>query len=95
MCFYVFYVLKWQILPTINISIARDSRKHKGKEAIELLIFIHIKMSLMRKWTELWVYKQNNRLRALSPQSNYTDWATAICWRNFLPTFADRGVLRG
>jgi hypothetical protein len=32
---------------------------------------------------------------AFSPQVNYTDWATATCWRNLVPTFADRGVSRG
>jgi hypothetical protein len=32
---------------------------------------------------------------ALSPQANYTDWATATCRRNLAPTFADRGVSRG
>jgi hypothetical protein len=32
---------------------------------------------------------------ALSPRANYTDWATATCWRNLVPTFADRGVSRG
>jgi hypothetical protein len=32
---------------------------------------------------------------AFSPQANSTDWATANCWRNLLPTFADRGVSRG
>jgi hypothetical protein len=31
---------------------------------------------------------------ALSPQANYTDWATAT-WRNLVPTFVDRGVSRG
>jgi hypothetical protein len=30
----------------------------------------------------------------LSPQANYTDWATAT-WRNLVPTFVDRGVSRG
>jgi hypothetical protein len=30
----------------------------------------------------------------LSPRANYTDWATATCWRNLVPTFADRGVSR-
>jgi hypothetical protein len=30
-----------------------------------------------------------------SPQANYTDWATATCRRNLVPTFADRGVSRG
>jgi hypothetical protein len=32
---------------------------------------------------------------ALSPQANYTDWATATCRRNLVPTFVDRGVSRG
>jgi hypothetical protein len=32
---------------------------------------------------------------ALSPLANYTNWATATCWRNLVPTFADRGVSRG
>jgi hypothetical protein len=32
---------------------------------------------------------------ALSPQVNYTDWATATCRRNLVPTFVDRGVSRG
>jgi hypothetical protein len=32
---------------------------------------------------------------ALSPHANYTDWATATCWRNLVPTFVDRGVSRG
>jgi hypothetical protein len=31
---------------------------------------------------------------ALSPQAKYTDWATATCGRNLVPTFADRGVSR-
>jgi hypothetical protein len=32
---------------------------------------------------------------ALSPQANYTDWATAIYRRNLVPTFVDREVSRG
>jgi hypothetical protein len=32
---------------------------------------------------------------ALSPPANYTDWATATCRRNVMPTFVDRGVSRG
>jgi hypothetical protein len=32
---------------------------------------------------------------AFTPQANYTDWATATCWRNLVPTFVDRGVSRG
>jgi hypothetical protein len=30
-----------------------------------------------------------------SPQVNYTDWETATCRRNLVPTFVDRGVLHG
>jgi hypothetical protein len=32
---------------------------------------------------------------AFSPQANYTDWATATCRRNLVPTCVDRGVSRG
>jgi hypothetical protein len=32
---------------------------------------------------------------ALSLQANYTEWATATCRRNLVPTFVDRGVSRG
>jgi hypothetical protein len=31
----------------------------------------------------------------LSPRANYTDWATATCRRNLVPTFVDRGGSRG
>jgi hypothetical protein len=36
-----------------------------------------------------------NHSVALSPQANYTDWATATCRRNLVPTLVDRGVSRG
>jgi hypothetical protein len=32
---------------------------------------------------------------AFSLQANYTDWATATCRRNLVPTIVDRGVSRG
>jgi hypothetical protein len=32
---------------------------------------------------------------AFSLQANYTEWVTAICWRNLVLTFADRGMSRG
>jgi hypothetical protein len=38
--------------------------------------------------------KETNSV-VLSPRANYTDWATATCWRNLVPTFADRRVSRG
>jgi hypothetical protein len=31
----------------------------------------------------------------ISPQANYTDWSTATCQRNLVPTFVNRGVSRG
>jgi hypothetical protein len=36
-----------------------------------------------------------NNSVALSPLANYTDWSTATCRRNLVPTFADRGASRG
>jgi hypothetical protein len=38
----------------------------------------------------LLVHKQTNSV-ALSPQANYTDWATATYRRNLVPNFVDRG----
>jgi hypothetical protein len=38
--------------------------------------------------------KQTNSM-ALSRQAKYTDWATATCQRNLVPTFVDRGVSHG
>jgi hypothetical protein len=32
---------------------------------------------------------------ALNPQANYTDWATATCRGNLVPTYVDSGVSRG
>jgi hypothetical protein len=44
--------------------------------------------------TNINIRKQANSV-AVSPQAKYTDCATATCWRNLVPTFADRGVSRG
>jgi hypothetical protein len=38
--------------------------------------------------------KKKTKLRGLTPQANYTDRATAAVGE-VVPTFADRGVLRG
>jgi hypothetical protein len=38
---------------------------------------------------------QQTKVVALSPQANYTDWSTATCRRNLMPTSVDRGVSRG
>jgi hypothetical protein len=39
--------------------------------------------------------QQTKKNVALSPQANYTDWATATYRRNLVPTFLDRWVSRG
>jgi hypothetical protein len=39
--------------------------------------------------------KEQTNSVALSPQANYTDWATAACQQNLVPTFVDRGMSRG
>jgi hypothetical protein len=41
------------------------------------------------------IKKPKTNSMALSPRANYTDWSTATCWRNLVPTFVDRGVSRG
>jgi hypothetical protein len=45
-------------------------------------------------WNATKQTKQTNSV-ALSPRTNYTDWATTTCRRNLVPTFPDRGVSRG
>jgi hypothetical protein len=49
--------------------------------------------STLRLCRKSWTNKTHSV--AFSPQANYTDWATATCWRNLLPTFADSGMLPG
>jgi hypothetical protein len=39
--------------------------------------------------------KSKTNSLALSPQAKYTDWSTATCRWNLVPTFLDRGVSRG
>jgi hypothetical protein len=62
-----------------------------GVEALGLAIRVPILFST------LMLTKKTNKTNsvALSPQANYTDWATATCRRNLVPTFVDREVSRG
>jgi hypothetical protein len=46
-------------------------------------------------WNAVTYKKKKKNSVALSPQANYTDWATSTFRRNLVPTFADRGVSRG
>jgi hypothetical protein len=54
-----------------------------------LLFLQHVSLSKLRSHTE------QTKSMVLSPQAKYTDWATATCRRNLVPTFVDRGVSRG
>jgi hypothetical protein len=50
----------------------------------------------VQRWNTTLTPKSNKtNSMALSPQANYTDWATATCRRNLVPTFVGRGVWRG
>jgi hypothetical protein len=42
-----------------------------------------------------WIGLTQTNSMTFSPQANYTDWATATCWRNLVPTFEDRVVSWG
>jgi hypothetical protein len=46
-------------------------------------------------WSETSFILTKTNSVALSPQANYTDWATTTCRQNSVPTFVDRGVSRG
>jgi hypothetical protein len=39
----------------------------------------------------IYAYALTTELRGLSPQANYTDQATATCWRSYWQLFVDRG----
>jgi hypothetical protein len=73
------------------ISVAVNHRRtiyiYIGKYAI-------LKRILLEFWNTDWIQKKKSNSVVFSPQANYTDWVTATCWRNLVPTFADRGVSR-
>jgi hypothetical protein len=50
---------------------------------------------MIRKSIVEWTKQKQTNSVAFSPQVNYTDWATATCWRNLVPNFADGGALCG
>jgi hypothetical protein len=79
----------YSTLVRVSVVSARNPPSHKAVQD-------HINRALqwpqnsnMRNMT--WI--QNSM--ALSPQANHTDWSTATCRRNLVPTFVDRGVSCG
>jgi hypothetical protein len=61
--------------------------------SLQILFKSWVKQIIPSPTFTCYVIKTNSM--AFSPQANPTDWATATCWRNLMPTFADRGVSRG
>jgi hypothetical protein len=84
-----------------NILRFRIFRMRWGQDAgrvteLSVDLFIHLADCLL--WLISTLTEQTNKQTnsvALSPRANYTDWATATCRRNLVPTLADRGVSRG
>jgi hypothetical protein len=57
-----------------------------------IVIFRHFLHLLFPSWEAFQILLKNKNKTnsvAFSPQANYTDWATATCWQNLVPTFAD------
>jgi hypothetical protein len=54
-------------------------------------------VTMARKTKDIRVIRSHTQTNsvALSPQANYTDWATATCRRNLVLNFVDRRVSRG
>jgi hypothetical protein len=72
---------------TFNCAVHNKLRRHSGN--------LHVLQShLLRQKGSLYKNNKTNSV-ALSPQANSTDWATATCRWNLVPTFADRGMSRG
>jgi hypothetical protein len=61
----------------------------------EHLVIVFWTVILQLSTIELICFSIQTNSVALSPQGNYTDWATAICRLNLVPTFVDRGMSRG
>jgi hypothetical protein len=73
------------VLISLILIICNKNRYHS-------ILFLVKRVSPVNKgYTKF--YNQTNSM-ALSPRTNYTDWSTATCRRNLVPTFVDRGVSR-
>jgi hypothetical protein len=102
----IVFNLAWvnRSLPTYPVPSAESARLSvvSFSSSAQLMSQITERISL-----ECWVHTLNSKCGynlflfasiysvAFSPQANYTDWATATCQWNVLPTFVDRGVSRG
>jgi hypothetical protein len=68
-----------------------EEGRHLGMQAGAWRCYKHVSIS-HRHFSP---FRLRTNSMTLSPQVNYTDWATATCLRNLVPTFVDRGMSRG
>jgi hypothetical protein len=61
----------------------------------EYLAILYCFMSIQHILSQFLDGQTKTNSVTLSLQANYTDWATATCRRNLVPTFVDRGVSPG
>jgi hypothetical protein len=85
--------------PSWGISSLRTSRI-QNHFTLKIAVVCSSEISVLMRATRHHIPKdgvlrsQTNSV-AFSPQANYTDWTTATCRRNLVPTFVDRRVSRG
>jgi hypothetical protein len=84
---YIFFFSEWKQMKDC------DSHKFPSEQDADFSIYC-ILISFKFLFLVL-SYIANYNSVALSPQADYTNWATATCQRNLVPNFVDRGVLRG
>jgi hypothetical protein len=87
--------LFWEDLIRFNLNAETEHRPEtsyfKQKTGRWIICTTIVILQNLQHWD---TPKKTNSL-ALSPRTNYTDWAAATCRRNLVPTFVDRGMSRG
>jgi hypothetical protein len=82
-----------------SYSSARGNRLPKtGSSLFDTNLIFRVTIRTVHLWNDKWyvvLRTQKTNSVALSPQANCTDWWTATCRRNLVPTFVDWGVSRG
>jgi hypothetical protein len=74
------YINKYFYFPYIDLATEENNTEN-------VLVFVQLHCILQK-------YKKTHSV-ALGPRENYTDWATATCQWNLVPTFVYRRVSRG
>jgi hypothetical protein len=75
--------------------LVKDQTEFFWINSISHLYSLAHNVNLLTLWDDCMYVSDKTNTVSLSPQANYTDWATPTCRRNLVPTFADRGVSRG